>query len=152
MPAPLPQLVVLDTETTGLDPERDRIIDIGAVRLGPDLVATGRFQTLVDPGVPVPLSITRLTGITDADVREAPGFVEAYAGLRRFAGDAMLAGHNVGFDREHLAAAARRAGLPPPGARGRSRRCARRASRRRRSAAALRTPPRTQGLRARRRR
>ena len=114
MPAATPpQLVVLDTETTGLDPERDRIIDIGAVRLGPDLEIRDRFVTLVDPGVPIPLFITRLGGIADADVRGAPAFPEAFAALREFAGDAVLVGHNVGFDRDHLAAGARRAGLPP---------------------------------------
>ena len=114
MPAAAPpQLVVLDTETTGLDAERDRIIDIGAVRLGPELEDRDRFVTLVDPGVPIPLFITRLVGITDADVRGAPAFPAAFAALREFAGDAVLVGHNVGFDRDHLAAGARRAGLPP---------------------------------------
>jgi Rad3-related DNA helicase/DNA polymerase III epsilon subunit-like protein len=108
-----PQFVVLDTETTGLDPELDRIIDIGAVRLGPDLEVRERFVTLVDPGVPIPLFITRLVGISDADVRGAPAFPEAFAALRAFAGDAICVGHNVGFDRDHLAAGARRAGLPP---------------------------------------
>ncbi|HEY5387235.1 MAG TPA: 3'-5' exonuclease, partial [Thermoleophilia bacterium] len=113
MPAAAPpHLVVLDTETTGLDPERDRIIDIGAVRLGPDLEVLERFVTLVDPGMPIPLFITRLVGITDADVRGAPDFAEAFAALREFAGDAVLVGHNVGFDRDHLAAGACRAGLP----------------------------------------
>jgi len=114
MPAAAPpQLVVLDIETTGLDAERDRIIDIGAVRLGPDLEVRDRFVTLVDPGVPIPLFITRLVGIADADVRGAPAFPAAFAALREFAGDAVLVGHNVGFDRDHLAAGARRAGLPP---------------------------------------
>jgi len=114
MPAAAPfQLVVLDTETTGLDAEHDRIIDIGAVRLGPDLDVRARFDTLVDPGMPIPLFITRLVGITDADVRGAPAFPEAFAALRKFAGDAVLVGHNVDFDRDHLAAGARRAGLPP---------------------------------------
>jgi len=114
MPAAAPpQLVVLDTETTGLDPERDRVIDIGAVRLGADLEVRERFVTLVDPGVPIPLFITRLVGITDADVRGAPAFPEALAALRDFAGEAVLVGHNVAFDRDHLAAGARRAGLPP---------------------------------------
>ncbi len=70
-------------------------------------------MTLVDPGVPIPLFITRLVGITDADVRGAPTFPAAFAALREFAGDATLVGHNVGFDREHLEAGARRAGLPP---------------------------------------
>jgi ATP-dependent DNA helicase DinG len=105
-------LVVIDTETTGLDPDRDRLIDLGAVRLGPDLQIVERFQTLVDPGVPIPLFISRLAGIADSDVRGAPDFAAAYAALHRFAGDAVLVGHNAGFDRDHLAAGARRAGLP----------------------------------------
>ncbi len=111
--APPAQLVVLDTETTGLDAERDRLIEIGAVRLGPDLETCARFVTLVDPGVPIPLSITRLTDISDAEVRGAPAFPQALAALRDFAGDAVLVGHNAGFDRDHLAAGARRAALPP---------------------------------------
>ena len=113
MPPSAPQLVVLDTETTGLDPERDRIVDIGAVRLGRGLESGESFTTLVDPGVPIPLFITRLSGIRDEDVRGAPGFAEAFAQVRDFVGDAVVVGHNVGFDREHLAAGARRAGLPP---------------------------------------
>ena len=112
MPAAVPQLVVLDTETTGLDPERDRIVDIGAVRLGPRLETVDAFTTLVDPGVPIPLFITRLSGLRDEDVRDAPGFGEAYAQVRAFVGDAVIVGHNVGFDREHLAAGARRTGSP----------------------------------------
>lgn len=108
-----PQFVVVDTETIGLDPRRDRVIDIGAVRLDAKLRVTARFTTLVDPGVPVPLFVTRLTGITDADLRGAPGEAEALSGLREFAGDAVLVGHNAAFDREHLLAAARRAGSAP---------------------------------------
>jgi len=104
---------VIDTETTGLDPQSDRIIDIGAVRLDEDLAVTDRFTTLVDPGMPIPLFVARLTGISDADVAGAPGIAEAHAGLREFAGDATLVGHNAAFDREHLAAAARRGGTPP---------------------------------------
>ncbi len=113
MPRALLRLVVIDTETTGLDPARDRIIDIGAVRLGDHLEVIERFTTLVDPGVPIPLFVERLTGIGALDVAVAPGIAEAYAELRAFAGDAVLVGHNAAFDREHLAAAARRAGLPP---------------------------------------
>ncbi len=113
MPASPPQLVVLDTETTGLDPDNDRVIDIGAVRLGPRLEIVDRFQTLVDPGMHIPLYVTRLVGIDDDDVRGAPSFAEAFARLTGFVGEAVIAGHNVGFDRDHLAAGARRAGAPP---------------------------------------
>ncbi len=104
---------MIDTETTGLDPQNDRIIDIGAVRLDADLAVTDRFTTLVDPEVPIPLFVARLTGISDADVAGAPRIAEALAGLREFAGDATLVGHNAAFDRDHLAAAARRSGTPP---------------------------------------
>ncbi len=110
MPRARPRFVVIDTETTGLDPLTDRIIDIGAVRLDERLGVTERFTTLVDPGVPIPLFVTRLTGIRDADVAHAPDAAHALAELRGFAGDAILVGHNAAFDREHLAAAARRAG------------------------------------------
>jgi ATP-dependent DNA helicase DinG len=105
--------VVIDTETTGLDPLNDRIIDVGAVRLDEDLVVVERFTSLVDPGVPIPLFVTRLTGIEDTDVAGAPRITEVLEGLRTFAGDAILVGHNAAFDREHLAAAARRGGAAP---------------------------------------
>ncbi len=108
-----PLMVGIDTETTGLDPLSDRIIDVGAVRLDDALRVTDRFTTLVDPGVPIPLFVTRLTGIGDADVAGAPGIAEALARLRAFAGDAILVAHNAAFDREHLAAAARRTGAEP---------------------------------------
>ena len=104
---------MIDTETTGLDPENDRIIDIGAVRLDADLTVTDRFTTLVDPEMSIPLFVARLTGISHADVAGAPSIAEALGGLREFAGDATLVGHNAAFDRDHLAAAARRSGTPP---------------------------------------
>lgn len=113
MPAAPPAIVVLDTETTGLDPQEGRLIDIGAVRLGPGLAVEERFTTLINPGVPVPLAITRLVGLRDEDVRDAPSARDALTALRDFVGAALLVGHNATFDREHLAAGARRAGLPP---------------------------------------
>jgi hypothetical protein len=112
MPPAPPSFVVVDTETTGLDAFHDRIIDLGAVRLGPDLQIVDRFQTLVDPGVPIPLHVSRMVGLTQDDLREAPSFAEAYRHFRRFTAGAVLVAHNAPFDREHLAAGARRAGLP----------------------------------------
>ncbi|HET6494167.1 MAG TPA: exonuclease domain-containing protein [Thermoleophilia bacterium] len=106
-------IVVLDTETTALDPRDGRLIDIGAVRLGPGLAVEERFTTLLDPGVPIPLAITRLVGLSDDDVRDATSPHEGLSALRDFVGDGMLVAHNAAFDRQHLAAGAFRAGLPP---------------------------------------
>lgn len=106
-------LIAVDLETTGFDPDRDRIVEIGAVRLrlGPDGMQTGeRFSTLVDPGRPVGAAITRLTGIRDADLAGAPQIDVAIAAFLRFAGPTRcFLGHNVGFDLSFL----ERAGLPP---------------------------------------
>jgi len=117
MPSPPAQLVVVDTETTGLDPARDRVIDIGAVRLDADLQVTGSWSTLVDPERPLPLQITRLTGIAQSDLVGAPPFAQAYRELREFAGEALIVGQNVAFDIAMLGAAAARCGAPPPAAR-----------------------------------
>ena len=72
MPRPPDQLVVVDTETTGLDPARDRVIDIGAVRLDADLRVADAWSSLVGPGDALPLQITRLTGISADDLAGAP--------------------------------------------------------------------------------
>lgn len=113
MPVAPPRIVALDVETTGLDATDGRLIDIGAVLLGPGLTIQQRFTTLVDPDVPVPLAVTRLVGLCDEDLRAAPSEREALGDLNDFVGDALLVGHNAPFDRAHLAAGARRAGLPP---------------------------------------
>ena len=95
------ELIAVDLETTGFDPERDRIIEIGAVRvrLTPDGVEPGeRFSTFVDPGRDVGAAITRLTGIQDEDLVGAPSVADAIGRFAAFAGVATFVGHNVGFD------------------------------------------------------
>lgn len=100
---------VLDLETTGGSPADSEITEIGAVRyLGGE--PTGTFQTLVDPGVPIPPFITVLTGITHAMVVEAPRIEEALPAFLEFLGDAVIVGHNVRFDLSFLNAAATRLG------------------------------------------
>ena len=64
-------LVSLDLETTGLDPQRDAIIEIGAVKFRGDEVLD-TFSTLINPGRAIPPKITDLTGIADRDVATAP--------------------------------------------------------------------------------
>ena len=107
------EIVVVDTETTGLDAAHDRVIDIGAVRLDADLRVAATWSTLVSPGRALPLQITRLTGIAAADLDGAPGFPRAYEELREFVGDALIVGQNVAFDLAMLGAAAGRCGAPP---------------------------------------
>jgi ATP-dependent DNA helicase DinG len=94
-------IVAVDLETTGLDPDYDRIIEIGAVKFQGDEILD-EWQSLVDPGCPIPPSITQLTGISDGDVEGAPRFSRVLPQLRRFIGAAPVLGHNVRFDLNFL--------------------------------------------------
>ena len=102
--------VALDIETTGLDPSRDRIIEFGAVRFTFAGVA-GKYETLVDPGVPLPEAVVRITGIEPTLLHGAPSFNAVRLDIEEFLGDAAIVGHNIAFDLEFLA----RAGVEPPG-------------------------------------
>ncbi len=89
--------VVFDLETTGLSPARSRIVEIGAQKVEA-LEVGATFETLVNPGVVLPLAITALTGIGQDDVRRAPGADLAVRRFLSFAGDAVLVAHNARFD------------------------------------------------------
>ena len=89
--------MVFDLETTGLSPARSRIVEIGAQRVDA-LEAGATFETLVNPGVPLPTAITALTGIAQGDVRGAPSADLAVRRFLSFAGDAVLVAHNARFD------------------------------------------------------
>ncbi len=89
--------VALDLETTGLNPDKDAIIEVGAVKFR-DGEIVEEFTTLVNPGRPIPPEITMITGITDRDVVTAPPFERIEAPLLRFVGQAPVVGHNVSFD------------------------------------------------------
>jgi DNA polymerase III subunit epsilon len=105
--------VVLDLETTGLSPGRDRITEIGAVRVRGGEVL-GELRTFVHPGRPIPPAVTAVTGITDAMVRDAPTMAAVLPTVLDFLGDAVLVAHNAGFDLGFLRAAAAQHGLAPP--------------------------------------
>lgn len=93
--------VSLDIETTGLEPERDSIIEIGAVRFrGSHIFDT--YHTLVNPGRLIPYKIQQLTGITPDDVKNAPPIQSVVPELQRFVGDSPVIGHNIGFDLSFL--------------------------------------------------
>lgn len=89
--------VVLDLETTGFSPIKDKIIEIGAVKIT-DGQKTGRFSSFVNPGVPIPFKITQLTGITDSMVLEAPPIEEVLPEFLDFIDGAALVAHNAAFD------------------------------------------------------
>ncbi len=104
--------ICFDLETTGLSPKKDRITEIGAVRLHDGRV-TDRFDTFVDPERPIPQKITELTGITDEMVKGAPKEAEALAAFYEFCGESpILVAHNAGFDTGFLRAAGERANVP----------------------------------------
>jgi DNA polymerase-3 subunit epsilon len=95
--------VVFDTETTGLTPSTDSIVQIAAVRLVNGRRVTGEvFDTLVDPKRPIPASSTDVHGITDSMVVGAPDIVEAGRQFHKFAEGAVLIAHNAPFDMEFL--------------------------------------------------
>ncbi|AVO45452.1 DUF294 nucleotidyltransferase-like domain-containing protein [Phreatobacter cathodiphilus] len=124
MPAPSVQplialdAVVLDTETTGLDPAKARIVQIGAVALRQGrLLPEERFERLVDPGVPIPASATAIHHIDDAAVAGAATFAQAFEAFETFRAGRILVGHNLGFDLAIIRRECRLAGrafAPPP--------------------------------------
>ena len=96
-------VIVLDTETTGLSVTDNKLIEIAAARLrGREIVE--RFDTFVHPGGPIPDEIVRLTGITDADVAHAPSAEEAVSALEEFVGGCPVIAHNAAFDRSFIEA------------------------------------------------
>ncbi|MBR0683434.1 3'-5' exonuclease [Roseomonas eburnea] len=103
-PGPLPfqRYVVFDLESTGLKPTNgDALLAIGAVRLH-DTEPADRFETLIDPGRPIPPEGIRYHGITDDRVRGAPRAPEAIGAFLDFAKDDVLVAHNCAFDRTLL--------------------------------------------------
>lgn len=96
--------VVVDLETTGTSAKDNAITEIGAVKMrGGEVI--GEFQTLVDPGSPIPPFIVALTGITDAMVVAAPRIEQILPSFLEFLGDAVLVAHNARFDVGFLKAA-----------------------------------------------
>lgn len=90
-------IVALDLETTGLDPTRDAIIEIGAVRFQGSRIED-TWEQLINPGRPVPRFVTQLTGINDSMLANAPRFKSIALELEKFVGDSPILGHNIKFD------------------------------------------------------
>lgn len=112
---PLPiNCVVLDLETTGLSPrEGARVIEVGIVRLRQGRIVD-EFQSLLNPGFPLPETASTITGLTDADLCDAPAAEQVIPQLLRFIGRDAVVAHNAGFEQEFLASECQCVGLLPP--------------------------------------
>jgi len=102
---------VLDIETTGGDRNSDLITEIGMVKVRAG-ECLGTLQTLVNPGRAIPPMITVLTGITESMVARAPAIDAVLPAMVEFLGDAVVVGHNVGFDMTFINSALARRGDP----------------------------------------
>lgn len=102
--------VALDLETTGLSPNYDRIIEIGAVRYenGEEV---SRYETFINPGINISEKITEITGITDEMVKNSPRIGDVIEELLKYVGESILLGHNIIFDYSFIAKAAMDKGI-----------------------------------------
>lgn len=111
---PLRSLVytVFDTETTGLLPHKDEIVQIGAVRIVNGRIVVGEeINQLVNPGIPIPASTTRVHGISDRMVGDAPDIVRAAGQFHHFSRNSVIVAHNAPFDMAFLRRHAEKCGL-----------------------------------------
>ena len=107
------EFVVLDTETTGLRPGSHRVIEVAGIRVrGGEVI--GSFISLLNPATRLPNFIVQFTGITQEMVNSAPKAAEVMPGFLDFIEDAIIVGHNVGFDIGFLSYEARLLGLDFP--------------------------------------
>lgn len=105
--------VSLDTETTGLDLRKARLLQAGAVRIANGRIeGAGSFNQLVNPRETIPAFSTAVHGIDNTMVASAPTFPEMWPQLKAFLGDSVIIGHTIGFDLAMLAQECKRAGLP----------------------------------------
>lgn len=104
-----PRLAIVDLETTGADPTRDRITEIAILITEGDTLIE-QWSTLINPGMPIPFRIQDLIGITDEMVAEAPAFAEVAVAIREKLAGSIFVAHNVRFDYNFIRAAYEREG------------------------------------------
>jgi DNA polymerase-3 subunit epsilon/ATP-dependent DNA helicase DinG len=97
----LEEFIVLDLETTGLDPLNDKIIEVGAVKINRNKIVES-YSTFINPEINIPDYIVNLTGITNDDVRDAQVFAESSSDLVEFIGDRPIVGQFIKFDLDFL--------------------------------------------------
>ncbi len=103
--------VVFDIETTGFSPDKNRIIEIGAVKVVNGAI-TDRFSTFVNPQTPIPFRIEQLTSIRDDMVLDAPLIEQVLADFMEFCGDSVMVAHNADFDMSFIRKNCAQLGLP----------------------------------------
>lgn len=108
------EFVAFDTETTGLLPDRERVVEIAAVRFTAD-GRRGEFDELINPGQPIPGAAARVHGIGDDEVADKPDVGEVLPRFLEFIEGSVLLAHNAEFDVGFLAHEAQRAGIAMPG-------------------------------------
>lgn len=94
--------VILDVETTGLNPGNDKIIQLSAIRYDCSGRPLGFFNTYVNPGIHIPTSASKINGITDALLQSAPSIDDVREDFLRFVGDELIIGYNITFDLRFL--------------------------------------------------
>ena len=95
--------VVFDCETTGLEPKKDEVVQVGAIRVvNGRPINTELFDTLVNPGMPIPVTSTKVHGIDNSMVAQAPAFGDVCANFQKYAKDSVLVAHNAAFDMAFL--------------------------------------------------
>ena len=112
------EAVVVDVETTGLDPTSDRIVSVAMVRTrfsdlrqDPDGLHSDTIDAIVNPQCRIPTQASRIHGIRDKDVKHKGRFSEIAQQLRNFIGDRPIIAHNASFDKNFLNAEFKRAGV-----------------------------------------
>ena len=108
---PFDEVIVFDLETTGCDPERNQIIEIGAIKVKEGCVVS-QYQQLIDPQIIIPDKITEITGITNDMVQHQPSIEEVLPDFINFCEGDYILGHNILFDYKFIKANALRYGYP----------------------------------------
>jgi DNA polymerase-3 subunit epsilon len=92
---------IFDFETTGISPKKEKVIEIGIVRINNGKIVDS-FSTFINPGRKIPFYITQITGITSSETENAPYFDEVFPKIKEFFGDSILVAHNINFDYSFL--------------------------------------------------
>ena len=107
--------IVFDTETTGLDPATDRVVEIGCIELIHHIPTGKSFHKYLNPERPMSIDAARVHGLDDAFLKDKPKFAEVVDEFIAFIGDAHLIAHNAAFDMGFVNAELARIGRPPLG-------------------------------------